>query len=70
MRIFDVLLLGTSFLSSITPVDGLAVNTLYLDAATLEDAVPSVPQAGERGDHDDADRSSPGRGHHRRRGQR
>ena len=54
MRMFDVLLLDTSTLSSVTSVEGLAVNPLSLDAATLEDAVPSVPQAGERGDQDDA----------------
>ena len=62
MRTFDVLPLYASTLSSATPVAGLAVNTLSLDAATLEDAVPSVPQqAGERDDHDDADHSSRGR---------
>ena len=70
MRIFDVLLLGTSTLSSVTPAEGMAVNALSLDTATLEDAVPSVPQAGERDDQDDADHCSPGRGHHCRHGQR
>ena len=70
MRIFYVLLLDTSTLSSVTSVEGLAVNTLSLDAATLEDAVPSAPQAGERDGHGETDHSSSGRGHHRRRGRR
>ena len=70
MGIFDVLLLDTCTLSSVSPTEGMAVNTLSLDAATLEDAVPSVPQVGERDDQEDVDHSSPGRGHHRRRGQR
>ena len=65
-----MLLLDTSTFSSVTPVEGLAVDALSLGAATLEDAVPPVPQAGERDDQDNADHSSRGRGRHRQRGQR
>ena len=41
-----MLLLDTSTLSSITSAEGLAVNALSMDVATLEHAVPYVPQAG------------------------
>ena len=50
MRIFDVLLRVTSTLSSAKPAEGVAVNTLSLDAATIEDTVPPTHQEDERDD--------------------